>query len=229
MPALISDILNLSRKYIILIITLLPFAVKGQYVQDSLRSKQEKILTGVLKTNPLTPFQGPILFTSEYRLSYELLIGMNQSLQLGISWLGKGCVLEIVEAGSSDPIRFIVKGARFQAEYRWYFLTDRIGGKAPEGVYLAPVYSRSQARITNVYFNTRDEYIQATYTHYALKIGHQWLERRICIDVFAGAGYRDISWLEHFNQTTTHHDPSEFLAYPGNLKLIMGFNLGYAF
>jgi hypothetical protein len=160
---------------------------------------------------------------------FEHVLNNESSFQLSGSYLGKSFYLNLIEASASDPIRYVVKGYRFQTEYKYYISTLLQHKKAPEGLYIAPAYSFSRAKITSRYYNASDKYISLTYSNYCLKIGYQFVNNTLVFDTFIGAGYRDNIWVDYINNPGTVIDEKEYTIYPGHLKLLIGFNIGYAF
>lgn len=215
---------------IVLIILFTGTKVNAQFLRDSLYSNSfEPSVNNIIKTNPLSIIQGSVPYCAEYRLLIEHVIGSKSSLQFGGSYLGKSPYLTLLEAGSSDPVRFIVKGYRFQAEFKYYISTFIQNKKAPEGLYLAPTYSFSRAKLTDRYNTVANENLTLTYTYYCLKLGYQFLDGSLSMDTFIGAGYRDNNWVDNYNSTSQLVDKKEYELYPGHLKLLLGFNMGYAF
>ena len=199
----------------------------AQFLKDSLYSNSfEPSVNYIVKTNPLAIIQGSVPYTAEYRLLVENVISSEISIQLGGSYLGKSPYLTFLEAGSSDPVRFIVKGYRLQAELKYYLLPNK---KAPEGLYLAPTYSFSRAKLTDQYNTVANENLTLTYSYYCLKLGYQFLDGNLSMDTFIGAGYRDNNWVDNYSSTSQLVDKKEYELYPGHLKLLLGFNMGYAF
>jgi hypothetical protein len=206
------------------------FISHAQFIQDSLYSNSfEPRKNNIIKTNPLTIIQGSIPFTAEYRLILEHMLGNKSSIQIGGSYLGKSPLQVYNEANSTDPVRLIVKGYRFQAEFRYYisgFINDKT---APEGFYVAPSFSLSHAKFTNRYYNTYNEYISFDYTNYCLKAGYQLMDNTLTLDFFTGIGYRNNILVDKINSPAQANKIKDFEVYHGPLKLLLGFNMGYAF
>jgi len=200
---------------------LLTNIICAQFFNDTINFKKSDIL---LKTSPLAILQGPILFTSEYRIAYEYSFIKNISMQLSGSYLGKSPMLYIVESVSNPPFKFTVTGFRFMVEWKYYFNKELF-----DKFYIGPQYSYSYAKITDKYSSTFNDYIKAVYTNYSLKIGYQFILDNVCIDIYYGLGYRDNQWIEHINQNSTMLDNEDFELYKGNLKVILGFNVGFVY
>ena len=130
----------------------------------------------------------------------------------------------------ANNFHFFVTGYRIQLSYKYFFDLGYGHDKAPEGFYVGPHFSYSHARITTKYLNTKDDYISATHINYDFIAGYQVILRcGIAFDVYMGGGYKDNEWHEYFNRTTSPLDEDDFVVMPGNLKMIFGVNVGYAF
>lgn len=171
---------------------------------------------------------GPIIFTAEYRFSFEMVLSKKQSFQIGLSYLGKSLYLYLLEKSDSayqqSNMKFLVRGYRFQFSYKWFPGRD----DAPSGLYIGPHFSYSYCKITTKYLNLRDEYLKATYVNYDGIVGYQYIYNKYAFDFFCGLGYRDNAWFEHFNQVNSPMDENDFLGYRGDLKIILGINIGLA-
>jgi hypothetical protein len=200
--------------------------LKAQFHNDSLTNLFPKPHI-YLKTNPLCMLQGPIIFTSEFRLSAERMTAKKQSFQITAGYLGKGAYLYLFESMQNSNYEFKVNGARFGLEYRIY-LFDKNNPK-PEGMYIAPAFSYSYAKITDAYSSSRNEYIQATFINYTIKGGYQLIRNKLALDFFYGLGYKDNTWTMNQNQSFSVLPNNDFELFPGNLKLILGFNVGIVF
>lgn len=206
-------------------------------------NQKHKALT-VYKTNPVALLWGAIPFSSEIRIVREDVIAPQQSLQVGISYLTKGPFIRLIEQAmkSNNPSGFgnydiVFNGFRFQATYKWY-LNDFFNGifssdrHAPQGIYIAPHLSYSQAKLTLKPLAARQIYIDMIHFNTGLLWGAQLASRRgLAIDVFSGMGYKRNVWFEQngpFNRQQM--DLSDFgLLLNGNFKLYGGFNIGWSF
>lgn len=206
-------------------------------------NQKHKALT-VYKTNPGALLWGSIPFSSEIRIVREDVIAPQQSLQVGVSYLTKGPFIRLIEQamkannpGGMGNYEIIFKGFRFQATYKWY-LNDFFNGifstdtHAPQGIYLAPHLSYSQAKLTLKPLAARQVYIDMIHFNTGLLWGAQLASRRgLAIDVFSGMGYKRNVWFEQngpFNRQQM--DLSDFgLLLNGNFKLYGGFNIGWSF
>ncbi len=206
-------------------------------------NQKHKALT-VYKTNPAAMLWGAIPFSSEIRMVREDVIAPQQSLQVGISYLTKGPFIRLIEQamkannpGGMRNYEIIFNGFRFQATYKWYlndffnrvFSTD---AHAPQGIYLAPHLSYSQAKLTLKPLAARQVYIDMIHFNTGLLWGIQLVSRKgLAIDVFSGMGYKRNVWFEQngpFNRKQMDLSDFGFLLN-GSFKLYGGFNLGWSF
>jgi len=211
------------------IILLLGYNVKAQFLQDSLYSKEDFPKKNILKTNPFAIFQGSIPGAAEYRLGLEHVMGDKYSIQISGSYLGKGCAYTLIEAMDTTPIQYIVKGFRVQAEIRYYLNNAFSKRKAPKGFYFAPTYSYSHAKITDRFYNSKNAYISYTFTYYGGKLGFQMVSNNLAFDIFIGAGYRDNIVVDYLTSKPQQVDEKDYSIYTGHLKILFGLNFGYAF
>lgn len=211
------------------------FAVFAQDKQAIERPVNPQPYSLVLKTNPLPILWGPVFFTSEYRFINEFVVAPNQSSQIGISFLGKSPIFSLFDNAfnQNNQLKVMVRGFRFQLSHRFY-LNRAIGisnDYAPEGFYIGPLFSYSTARYTNRYLNLYDIYVRSTHVNLNLIGGYQlFLPDDFVIDVFAGMGYKENTWVENTPPTFTPINTEDFGPfYNSNLKIILGFNIGKAF
>ncbi len=193
------------------------------------KDQPEKKINLILKTNPLAALYGPIFITSEYRLCAERMTRADQSVQISASYLGKGYYVLLFESLENSSYRFVISGMRFTAEYRLYLPVFKEEKEAPSGLYMAPYMSWSSAKISDDYSITFNEYTKATYQNYCLKTGYQYIKGDFAFDFFVGMGYRNNIWTEFYNQKLTVLDNTDMELFPGNVKFLMGFNVGVCF
>jgi hypothetical protein len=218
--------------------TATPIQIKG------LLDAKHKALT-VYKSNPFALLWGSIPFTSEIRIIREDVIAPQQTLQIGISYLAKGPFVRLLEKqmsastpGGLGNYTIILNGFRFQASYKVYLnelfnnlkLTKDM--HAPQGLYIAPHISYSQAKFTLKPLLARDIYIEMTHFNCGLHGGFQLVSRKgLALDVFTGLGYKQNVWYEQngpFNRKQMDISDLGFL-YNGPVKLYGGFNVGWSF
>jgi len=203
--------------------------------QDSIKTKPENPhgLMVIHKTNPFAILWGPIPLTAEYRYVREMVIAGNQSLLVGVSYLGKSPVFTMFENqggnnNSQNTPKIRVSGLRFQMGMRWY--TGNI--YAPKGFYVGPLVSYSTAKFTTDYYNTYNIYIKATHFNINMLMGVQGVvSNRFTVDLFCGLGYKKNSWEEHYSATKIRNinlkDAPFF--YNGPVKFTLGLNVGLGF
>jgi len=181
-----------------------------------------------IKTNPFVVFQGPILYTAEYRLGIEKPIATFSTLQIMAAYLNKSPYVYLAEAAMSYNDELLIHGYRFQAEYKYYFLGRKQGIYPFEGFYISANASYSKAYITNYYFKMRNQWIQATYQYLALKLGYQYVHNNYTFDFFYGMGYRDIIWQSNLPHSNTNKlNRGDFVPFDNALKILLGINIGY--
>lgn len=189
----------------------------------------------LIKTNPFSVLWGPVPLTAEYRLMIEMPSSKNQSLQFGISYLGKSPIWALVEKKSKTgfhPLDFVITGLSIQVANKFYFERKKNG--SPFGYYIAPEFCYSNAHISLSKFRAyRKTYIDATQLSANIIIGHQvgrGAKKRFTTDVYAGLGYKKNIWIYHANTFTTGpYNTSDFgKFFNSDVKVSFGINLGWA-
>jgi hypothetical protein len=194
----------------------------------------------LLKTNPLPilwgPIPGIIPLTSEYRLVNEFVVAPHQSSVIGFSFLGKSPLIPLLDPTSGSLFRNImVRGFRFQMGHRFYLnnINNTLGlpysDYAPEGLYVGPFFSYSEARLTTKLANTFNIYRRITHFNANAVAGYQLIFDGFVFDVFLGMGYKENRWYDHFPPTVNPISSPMTGAYNSNLKFVFGFNFGIAF
>lgn len=215
--------------YILLCSSLLSMYAKAQFIQDIENDKKDFPKKTILKTNPLALFCGSIPFAAEYRLTLEKVMSNKYSLQISGSYLGKGPLLTLSETADTIPVFYLLKGYRVQVELKYYLNDPFSEKKAPTGFYIAPAYSYSYAKLSNRYLNAKNKYQAFNYTFYCLKLGYQKTYNNLAIDFFTGAGYRDNILTDYTTNKPFNIDLKGLRPYEGHLKVLLGFNVGWAF
>ncbi|OFX46744.1 MAG: hypothetical protein A2046_01170 [Bacteroidetes bacterium GWA2_30_7] len=217
----------------LIIILLLAFCqiINGQEDRDSLLKEyyKENPAKLIVKTNPLTILTGPIVLTSEYRLAFERVTLKKQSLQIEISYLGKGPLLRSLEKTDTtflqNHTKLKVNGFRLQFSYKIYF-----SKKTLKGPYIAPHISISSVKFKNANQPQAGNFVQAIYKNYVIKGGYQFLiNRKLAIDIFLGYGYKENSWDEVRNYKYNAIDETDLYYIREPIKIYLGFNIGLAF
>lgn len=181
-----------------------------------------------IKCNPFTVFQGPIMFTSEYRLGFEKPIATFSTIQVMGSFLGKAPYVYYFEAVNNTNDYLIIKGFRIQVEYKNYFMGQKYGTYPFEGFYWSVNGSYAHANITNSYYSLKGQKISATYQYIALKIGYQYAYKHYTFDFFYGMGYRNINWHTNIpNSGIGSLNKKDFIPFDTPLKILLGLNIGY--
>lgn len=210
-----------------------PFASKAQ--QDSLlKIEAQKGQKQILKTNPLPIMWGNIIGTAEYRLLYEMPVSLRQTLMLGVSYLGKGPFFTTLFALSDTSTNMqihnqlmqlaneaTVNGYRIQAMYKFYLSQSHL---APRGFYIGPHASYSIAKID---IASVDVYEKDTYYNINIFWGGQAVISSVALDFFMGLGYKHNLYEIYYNKQRV--ESGDIPSLTGNLKLSLGFNIGYAF
>ena len=183
----------------------------------------------LIKSNPLPILWGPIPFSAEYRFVVEITSGRTQSDQVGISYLGTSSIWKIIEKAAKVPSKYQleVEGWRLQVAHRFYLISRR--QYAPFGFYVSPLVSYSTATIGVRYY--KQNYLDFAHFNANLLVGVQMgRNSNFTMDMFAGLGYKKNTVLIHVNSHRIipydTSDLGEF--YNSHLKLILGFNFGWA-
>ncbi len=186
----------------------------------------------ILKTNPGTMLIGPIAYTSEYRIAFEIPTYLYYGIQIGVSYLGENLFLGLMEKDTTTvyglpakPYDLVVRGFRLQFTYKRYVF-QKTFGYAPYGIYIALHYSFSKAYITFRPLNMYKEYIFAVHENYDLIAGYQFKISRFVFDLFSGVGYKNNFWGVKSGGQVQEIE-GLYLKIP--VKLVLGFNLGYEF
>lgn len=226
------------RRFGLIILLLCSILTKAQDLNDSVPNTIPE-LKNVVKSNPIALAWGTVPYTAEFRLCNEIPITQRQSVQISVSYLGKGPILYFLEDSlTGGNIRFTVFGGRIQYQHRYYFKLNRTGiatHKVLLGWYLAPHVSYAKATVSTRQLRQYELYYRATQFNTALLIGkqsHFGLFKNGTLDVFAGLGYKNNSWIDN---TRPGQKPRHFVfgaagpSYNSNFKLYLGFNFGLAF
>ncbi len=186
----------------------------------------------ILKTNPGTILIGPIAYTSEYRITFEMPTYLYYGIQIGVSYLGENIFLELTEHDTTTvyglparPYDLVVRGFRLQFTYKRYIF-QKTFGYAPYGAYIALHYSFSKAYITFRQLNLYKEYIFAVHENYDLIAGYQFRILHFTFDMFSGAGYKNNFWGVKSGGQIQEIE-GLYLRIP--VKFVIGFNVGYEF
>ncbi len=222
--------MNFLQKYILLIILTAVFVSaksQGFITEEKEGIKLKPGANGIIKSNPLPLLWGPGWFTSEFRLVYEKPVNLNQSFLIGASYLGRSPFFIILQNPNSTT-KITLRGFRFQLAYKFYLIDE-----APEGFYIAPYFSYSDAYILEKYQPIySSDYIKQTYMNINAIAGYQIIGYSgFAVDFYGGIGYKNNEWIEKTSAGSTNIT-SDFTMFDGpitHVKVILGFNIGYAF
>ena len=179
-----------------------------------------------IKCNPFAIFQGPILYTAEYRLGFEKTIATFSTIQILGAYLNKAPYAYYIEAYNNE--RLIIEGYRIQIEYKNYFLGRKHGVLPFEGFYWAINGSYAHASITDSYYKLRNQSISATYQYLAVKLGYQYAYNHYTFDFYYGMGFRDIIWQTNIPQNGGNTlNKYDFVPIKNSLKILLGINIGF--
>ena len=202
---------------------------KSKAMQEALRGQKR-----ILKSNPLPILWGPIILTNEYRLIYETPLALRQSAMIGVSYLAKGPFFDLIwfAADTTKSAHWAqlgqdahMNGIRVQGMYRLYLTKKHL---APRGIYIGPQASYSTAKITWKAYP--DVYVQYTNVNANIFIGAQGvIENVFVVDFFTGIGYKTNTYEFRTNGKTYTGNAIGISGRVEDLKLSLGFNLGYAF
>lgn len=221
--------------------------------EDTLKKQLRKLpdytVRNIIKFNPLPILWGPIPLTSEYRVLREITIGEQESVQVGVSYLGKSPFVGLAEnsynngnnpngggTGNTNPngtvsfntpdLKLTISGFRFQLSYRKY-LGD---SKTPNGAYISPHISFSEAFISDKYISRYQQYVRVTHFNMNFLVGYQSiLWNKLAFEVFTGLGYKKNRWEENSSGAYAPIATDEIPLYNLPVKFTLGFNIGIAF
>jgi hypothetical protein len=186
----------------------------------------------ILKTNPGTAFIGPIVYTSEYRIAFEIPTYLYYGVQVSVSYLGENIFMELAEKDTTTiyglpahPYDLVARGFRLQFTYKRYIF-QKLFGYAPYGLYLALHYSFAKAYITYRQLSLYNEYLFAVHENYDLLAGYQFKIYHFTLDMFTGLGYKNNFWAIKSSGKTEEVE-GIYLKIP--IKFVIGFNIGYEF
>lgn len=215
--------------YLFLSFLMLCIYTNAQFIQDIEKDEKAFPKKAILKTNPFALFASSIPLAAEYRLALEKVMSNKFSIQVSGAYLGKGPLIVLAETLDTIPASYQLKGYRIQFEIKYYLNDPFSEMKAPNGFYLAPVYSYSHAKLTNRYLNSQNKYLAFNYTFYCLKLGFQKTFNNLAFDFFVGAGYRENILTDYTTNKPFNIDLRDDGFYNGPVKGLIGFNVGWAF
>jgi hypothetical protein len=203
--------------------------IHAQEIKPSIPSKKFSGISQLIKINPLPILWGPIMYTSEYRFNTEIITSHTQSMEIGFSYLGKNIFLAMVEDSmNNNQGKYKIDGYRFQFEYRFFPVPFT---SSPDGFYIAPHLSYSDAFLTLHQLILQREYVEIAHFNINLKLGYELIiDDNKTFDFFFGMGYKKNRWWEINGDKRTPIDISDMgYFYKMPLKISLGFNFGFAF
>lgn len=217
-----------------LAITLLLLSVSVQSqnkkeIEEKINSYNRRVST-ILKTNPFAIFWGSIPFTAEYRVVEEIKIGTQQSISVGISYLGKSPIVKLIEDSlvPNNKIRFYIKGIRLQYAHRFYLTKNR---QAPFGKFIGIQASYSSAKASLKYYASQNRYVKATHFNINAVYGKQKiLGENLSLEYYVGMGYKKNIWYTVSNPHVIKPVNKEDMGFYGTpVNFVFGINVGFGF
>lgn len=196
-----------------------------------------------LKTNPLPMIQGPLLYSSEYRLGVEIVGSDRFTYELFASYLSKSLLLRsnLID----DTIRNVLDqleypGYRLQGQVKYYFLKLKNSKTvsnmySPSGFYLGlhGSYSSATWRPKNIALGVSSQ--NWTNMNINTKLGLQIMDdERFGLDMFVGLGIKKYIVIDKDYRGNETEIPVEsavegglgsYFASP--IKFSLGFNLAF--
>ena len=186
----------------------------------------------IVKNNPNSIIWGPVVLTAQYMIVVEVPTSKNQSMQVGISYLGKSPIWSVIEQktkGAYHPLHFVISGYSLQIANKFYLVRKKYG--APFGFYVAPEVCYSNAHISmSVQRYYRKNYVDATQFSASLIAGLQvGRKKRFTTDVFAGVGYKKNIWFYHVNSFQNAPFPTKDFGkfFNSDVKITLGITFGW--
>jgi len=221
-----------------------PFAILAQQAETPESTLPVSMPKNVIKISPFAWIHGQEAFTVESRIGYERVIGPRSSVAGSYCYFGSNPVFGFIGSvalsatlttvlnlyGKPGKVGIVwsetkiqTGGYRYQLQYKKY-LSKKFS--APEGLYLSPHFSYSEAdySIDFTNFEVRSD-LTIKNRNYNLLCGYQaLLGKHFVVDVFTGLGYKQKT-TEIFDMNGNKLDTIE----GSPLKLSSGFNIGWAF
>lgn len=192
----------------------------------------------VVKMNPAALLVGPTVVSTETGLSYEFSLSKNKSLSLGASLLSKNVFIYLAEKLNSDSNsvgnvvqispKLKISGFRVQAQYK-YLLSFY---DYPCGLYIGPHVSFSTVYFSYQQRGFTNDFYKIVHNNLSLLIGYQHiLSNRLFIDLYCGLGYKYNYMIYYKTLDDFEKVDNEFIftGIPGNVKISLGYYLGYKF
>lgn len=221
-----------KAQYILLFLVLIQASAWAQFIDENIGQKDIRTKRMVVKIDPTLWFFGPIPGTGDYRVSLEFALGLKNSVQIGLSYVGKSIPTIIMEAMAPDSAGntdYTLNGFRFQFSYKYYPFGNY--KSAPEGFFFGPHVSYTKAYFHDVQGSPKYSDYSVTYANAAIIFGYQFIANdRIAIEIFQGLGYRDNRIRNEYTgeEEKINYNP-DYTPIPGDLKIYFGANIGLNF
>ena len=239
-----NSISHLKASFLAAFFLVYSFVSFGQQVENQPNSTPVYMPKNIIKIAPFAFIHGQVPFTVESRIGYERVISPKSSIAGSYSHLGTNPVFGFIGSvalsatlttvlnvyGKPGKAGLVLEkttiepsGFRYQFQYKKYFGKN---ATAPEGLYLSPHFSYSEAtyrvEFKNFDIQTR---LEMKNRNYNLLFGYQGiLGKHFVFDVFTGLGYKQLSTdvidTNGVRLRTIEGSP---------LKVSSGFNMGWAF
>jgi hypothetical protein len=215
------------KKSVFLILIWFVLSLMGSpiFAQETTAKKDIKF---TVKTNPLSAMGGPLYvlwivpITAEYKVYFEAKTLGNQSVQVGLGYLGSSpLVASMGDLGGDTTIGS--SGIHAQLWYK-FFLT---GDKAPAGFYIGPHISYATAKLKNN--KVPSEYFSASKLNINVAFGYQIITKGgFALDIFTGIGLKNKKF-DTSNSETNQTFRDWKLNNKTSIGVPLGFSFGYAF
>lgn len=219
-----------------LLLVFLPTLSRGQR-DTQLFIPKEKVQRSFLKINHGPIAWGQVSFpaldtaifasplTSEIRLGYEVPVSPKTSVNLGLSYLTKNILFELMSTGedtlSRDIRNLSIKGLRVQAGYRFYLSKKKL---APNGFFVGPHASYAYARL-GLKTGGPGYYLNFINWNISCLFGvHKIFANTVSLELITGLGYRS-NTMEIIVPRTPVERHKLGVMLP-NIKFTLAVNLG---
>lgn len=185
----------------------------GQQNEDA----SERLLPpkAILKSNPFAVFQGPMKWSSEYRMTFEHVLRSRKSYVLSASYLGRSVMDNIF---NNDIFVKKYQGFRGQAMLRFYLSKKYY---SPRGFYVGPHASFSYLEKRESY----NLYLHKEYLSYAnvnFIAGYQTIiGKTLTFEIYGGLGVKQNTRLQR--DSSNGNDNSQNT----NIKFSFGSSVGF--
>lgn len=202
---------------------------------DSIKIKRPDFpqkIQHIYKTNNAVILFGPgpvPLWTSEFRLVYEITTSSHQSSYFGVSYIYKGVLFNFYTnqmVPNPQIYNLILNGFKVQLGHKFFLnMADRY---APIGFYFSPRFTYYTFIFGDKWGRANGYYLKAEHFDIVGLMGFQGsLAQKFIVDIFMGLGYKKNSfWEVAGNGKYVNLDISDLPLYNSPLKLVLGINYG---